>query len=160
MQLGVLLEFMDVCRNYSGFGMGFVVVRAFCQWRRLPKAAAFTLAALRRDMDGPMLVVAPRPEDARRLHEQLVAWCGEDDGLLQFAESEILPFERLDSDMETVHQRLQVLSAVASAGSDIDAQDRQDGERGPMVVASVGALNAANTWARCYGGEQLYATAR
>ena len=79
------------------------------------KAAAFTLATLRQDVDTPTLVVAPRPEDARRLHEQLLAWCGDDEGLLHFPESEILPFERLDSDVETVHQRLRVLAAVAAA---------------------------------------------
>ena len=140
MTLGVLLEFMDGVPEYCRLRDGIRGSSRRLTVEAPAKAAAFTLAALRRDMDGPMLVVAPRPEDARRLHEQLVAWCGEDDRLLHFAESEILPFERLDSDMETVHQRLQVLSAVASAGSDIDAQDRQDGERGPMVVASVGAL--------------------
>ena len=118
------------------------------------KAAAFTLATLRQDVDTPTLVVAPRPEDARRLHEQLLAWCGDDEGLLHFPESEILPFERLDSDVETVHQRLRVLAAVASTVSDIDVQDGKDNlsltpalsqrERGQtgavMVVASVGAL--------------------
>ena len=127
------------------------------------KAAAFTLATLRRDVDVPTLVVAPRPEDARRLHEQLLAWCGDDEGLLHFPESEILPFERLDSDVETVHQRLRVLAAVASIVSDIDVRDGEDKEsnyphpfgklragssplpsrgkgHGLMVVASVGAL--------------------
>ena len=127
------------------------------------KAAAFTLATLRRDVDVPTLVVAPRPEDARRLHEQLLAWCGDDEGLLHFPESEILPFERLDSDVETVHQRLRVLAAVASTVSDRDVQDGEDKESnyphpfgklragssllpsrgkrdGLMVVASVGAL--------------------
>ena len=127
------------------------------------KAAAFTLATLRQDVDTPTLVVAPRPEDARRLHEQLLAWCGDDEGLLHFPESEILPFERLDSDVETVHQRLRVLAAVASTVSDIDVQDGKDKEsnyphpfgklragssplpsrgkgHGLMVVASVGAL--------------------
>ena len=127
------------------------------------KAAAFTLATLRQDVDTPTLVVAPRPEDARRLHEQLLAWCGDDEGLLHFPESEILPFERLDSDVETVHQRLRVLAAVASTVSDIDVQDGEDKESnyphpfgklragssplpsrgkrdGLMVVASVGAL--------------------
>ena len=116
------------------------------------KAAAFTLAALRRDIDAPALVVVPRPEDARRLHEQILAWCGDDNGLLHFAESEILPFERLDSDAETIQQRLRALSSI-------DAEDGRDEreldddslplpnlppsrERGQevMVVASVGAL--------------------
>ena len=119
------------------------------------KAAAFTLAALRRNIDAPALVVAPRPEDARRLHEQLLTWCGDDEGLLHFAESEILPFERLDSDAETVHQRLRALSNInAQDGRDgRDERERDDDSpahpnpspsRGKgqavMVVASVGAL--------------------
>ncbi len=133
MTLGVLRDLMDGVPEYCRLrdelrsGARRLAVEAPA------KAAAFTLGTLRRDVDAPMLVVAPRPEDARRLHEQLVAWCGEDAGLMHFAESEILPFERLDSDVETVHQRLRVLS-------NIDGQDEQDGYRGVIVVASVGAL--------------------
>ena len=163
MTLGILRGVMDgvpeYCRLRDGVRGGARRLTA-----EVPaKAAAFTLATLRRDVDAPTLVVAPRPEDARRLHEQLLAWCGDDEGLLHFPESEILPFERLDSDVETVHQRLRVLAAVASTVSDIDVQDGQDKEsnyphpfgklragsspppsRGKghalMVVASVGAL--------------------
>ena len=134
MTLGVLRDLMDgvpeYCRLRDELRGGA---------RRLSvevptKAAAFTLGTLRRDVDAPMLVVAPRPEDARRLHEQLVAWCGEDAGLLHFPESEILPFERLDSDMETVHQRLRVLAGIATEGT--EGTDVP----GVMVVASVGAM--------------------
>ena len=155
MTLGILRGVMDgvpeYCRLRDGVRGGARRLTA-----EVPaKAAAFTLATLRRDVDAPTLVVAPRPEDARRLHEQLLAWCGDDEGLLHFPESEILPFERLDSDVETVHQRLRVLAAVASTVSDIDVQDGEDKslsltpalsqrERGQtgavMVVASVGAL--------------------
>ena len=155
MTLGILRGVMDgvpeYCRLRDGVRGGARRLTA-----EVPaKAAAFTLATLRRDVDVPTLVVAPRPEDARRLHEQLLAWCGDDEGLLHFPESEILPFERLDSDVETVHQRLRVLAAVASTVSDIDVQDGKDKESnyphpsplpsrgkrdGLMVVASVGAL--------------------
>ena len=163
MTLGILRGVMDgvpeYCRLRDGVRGGARRLTA-----EVPaKAAAFTLATLRRDVDAPTLVVAPRPEDARRLHEQLLAWCGDDEGLLHFPESEILPFERLDSDVETVHQRLRVLAAVASTVSDIDVQDGEDKEsnyphpfgklragssplasrgkgHGLMVVASVGAL--------------------
>ena len=154
MTLGILRGVMDgvpeYCRLRDGVRGGARRLTA-----EVPaKAAAFTLATLRRDVNAPTLVVAPRPEDARRLHEQLLAWCGDDEGLLHFPESEILPFERLDSDVETVHQRLRVLAAVASTVSDIDVQGGKDNlsltpalsrrERGQtravMVVASVGAL--------------------
>ena len=45
-----------------------------------------------------------------------------------------MPFERLDSDMETVHQRLRVLEGIATEGT-----KGTDGT-GVLVVASVGAL--------------------
>ena len=73
--LGVLRDLMDgvseYCRLRDGLKSGArrLAVDAPAQ------AAAFTLGTLWRDVDAPMLVVAPRPEDARRLHEQLVAWC-------------------------------------------------------------------------------------
>ena len=134
MTLGVLRELMDGVPEYRRLRNDMRKGARRLSVEAPAKAAAFTLATLRRDVDAPTLVVAPRPEDARRLHEQLAAWCGDDTGLLHFAESEILPFERLDSDIETVQQRLSVLARV----SDIDAQDRQDG--GLLVVASVGAL--------------------
>ena len=124
MTLGILRGVMDgvpeYCRLRDGVRGGARRLTA-----EVPaKAAAFTLATLRRDVDVPTLVVAPRPEDARRLHEQLLAWCGDDEGLLHFPESEILPFERLDSDVETVHQRLRVLAAVAAARDDGAPFDR------------------------------------
>ncbi len=130
MTLGVLRDLMDEVPEYCRLRDKLTGAACMLTVETPAKAAAFTLGTLRRDVDASMLVVAPRPEDARRLHEQLVAWCGDDAGLLHFAESEILPFERLDSDMETVHQRLRVLSNI----------DERDGDRKVMVVASVGAL--------------------
>ena len=121
MTIGVLREFLDCVPEYCGIKNELRRGARRMAMEAPAKSVAFTLGTLRRDVDAPMLVVAPRPEDARRLHEQLVAWCGDDTGLLHFAESEILPFERLDSDTETVHQRLRVLSEVSNV-------DRQDGE--------------------------------
>ena len=166
--LGVLRDLMDGAPEYRRLRDGMRGGARRLTVEAPAKAAAFTLATLRRDVNAPVLVVAPRPEDARRLHEQLVAWCGEDAGLLHFAESEILPFERLDSDMETVHQRLRVLEGIATEGTKgtdgagvmaglategtkgtdgtgvmtglaIDGTKGTDGT-GVMVVASVGAL--------------------
>ena len=114
MTLGVLRDLMDGVPEYCRLRDGVREGRRRLMVETPAKAAAFTLGTLLRDVAAPMLVVAPRPEDARRLHEQLVAWCGEDASLLHFAESEILPFERLDSDTETVQQRLRVLSMLTN----------------------------------------------
>ena len=78
----------------------------------LADAVPFVLSALSGRLRGPMLVIAPGPEDARRLHEQLVIWTGQEEAVLHFPETETLPFERLVSDIDTTHQRLRTLSRV------------------------------------------------
>ena len=95
----------------------------------LSEAVPFLLATVWRDVGRPMLVVTPRPEDARKLHDQLLVWGGEDRGVLQFPETEALPFERLASDLDTIHARIRTLSALAAGG-----------RRTPLVVASTAAL--------------------
>ncbi len=94
----------------------------------LPSAKALVLGTLWREMHVPLLVVAPRPEDARRLYDQLRSYWGDDAPVHHFAELEALPFERLTVDSSTTHQRLQALAALVGVYS-------QQGP--PLVVASV-----------------------
>ena len=110
-----------------------------------PSAAPFTLAALRRNLTAPALIVAPRPDDARRLRDQIAAWQDSHNDTLHFPESEILPFERLDSDAETLHERIRTLAALASYYDAHDAPAPDDNgvsprNPPPLVVASVSAL--------------------
>ena len=92
-------------------------------------AVPFTLATLWQGIAVPTLVIAPRPEDARRLQDQLLLWSGQHAPVLHFPETETLPYERLVSDVGTVHQRLRTLSALAKADDDA-----------PIVVTSAAAL--------------------
>ena len=93
----------------------------------------FTLSTLWQGLGTPTLVVAPQAEDARRLHEQLLVWSGAEELVLHFPEFETLPFERMVSDVDTVHQRLGVLLALA-------------GERaGPQIVVASAAAVAQKT---------------
>ena len=78
---------------------------------------------------GPLLVITPRPEDARRLHDQLLTYLGEDRPVYLLPEPEVLPFERLAVDAHTTNQRLAALAALARSG---------DGDYFPVVVTSVG----------------------
>ncbi len=95
----------------------------------LPDAVPFVVANLWRDLGLPVLVVVPRPDDARRLHEHLMSWSGDDDSVLHFPETETLAYERLVSDVDTVQQRLRTLARLTD-------------EHGspPLVVASTTAL--------------------
>ena len=75
----------------------------------------------------PMLVVAPEPERARKLMEQLSVWLPPGTPLYLFAEPDGLPYERLAPDPATVQERLRVLLGLGQAEA-------------PVVVASAWAL--------------------
>ena len=107
------------------------------------------IAALYRQMrrvrhrKGTLLVIAPRPDDARRLHDQLLGWLGEDAPVHLLPEPEVLPFERLAVDANTGNQRLAALAALAQAsnegrraGSETDAECPSVS---PVVVCSIGS---------------------
>ena len=96
-------------------------------------ARAAFVACLARRRPGPVLVVTPRPEDARRLHDQLLSWLGDEAPVYLLPEPEVLPFERLAVDANTGNQRLEALSALSAAR---DAGAKCDP---PLVVSSVGS---------------------
>ena len=118
-------QYGDLCRSIQG-GQSRARVRV------LPEALPFLVGALWRQIRSPVLLLVPRSEEARRLHENLLTWCGDDASVLHFPEGETLPFERLLSDQVTIHERLRTLSVL------IDAS-RPEGEP-PLVVASVAAM--------------------
>ena len=95
----------------------------------LSEAAPFALAEVRRVLETPVLVVAPRPEDARRLYEQVLLWAGDESTVLHFPEAETLPFERLVPDFDTSQRRIHTLWSLA-----------QEKGPAPMVIASVAAV--------------------
>ena len=93
------------------------------------------IAALWLQRKVPMLVITPRPEDARRLHDQLLTYLGEDQAVFLLPEPEVLPFERLAVDAYTSNQRLAALAALAAA--QIDGQEISSPT--PLVVSAIGA---------------------
>ncbi|MBI4339999.1 MAG: DEAD/DEAH box helicase, partial [Chloroflexi bacterium] len=97
----------------------------------LGAARALLLGALWQELRGPVLVVTPLPEDARRLYDQLTGYWGESLPIYHFAELEALPFERLTPDSATVHQRLRALGALAGVYHD---------QPSPLVVTSASGV--------------------
>jgi transcription-repair coupling factor (superfamily II helicase) len=75
-------------------------------------AKAAALAALLSPESGPSHVVTGRGSRAQLLAEELASWLGDGRRVLLFPERDVLPFERLSPDPETVRQRLVVLSAL------------------------------------------------
>ena len=125
-------EFSDSLKNAISGETPEVTVRQGAR-------AAF-IASLARRAAAPTLVITPRPEDARRLHDQLLSWLGEDSPVHLLPEPEVLPFERLAVDANTGNQRLATLSALASARcSDSPDSGGEGGSEAPVAVCSIGA---------------------
>src|SRR5437870_1187390 len=60
----------------------------------LGAARPYLLATLQQDFPRPIVVVAPRTEQALQLFRALVSWSASPGDVLYFPESESLPFER------------------------------------------------------------------
>ena len=101
-------------------------------------ARPYLISAIWHHTEAPVLAIVPQPEDARRLHDQLLTYLGEDAPVHLFPEPEVLPFERLVADVATNNQRMLALAAFARAG---DGALAAAGEniRAPLVVASTPA---------------------
>ena len=93
------------------------------------------IAALWLQKKVPLLVITPRPEDARRLHDQLLTYLGEKSPIFLLPEPEVLPFERLAADASTGNQRLAALAALAEARVRRSEEDSNP----PLVVTGIGA---------------------
>ncbi|MBI4298552.1 MAG: transcription-repair coupling factor [Chloroflexi bacterium] len=119
-----LPQYRSVCQSLEGYK------RANAQLSK--EATPFVVGALWKKLGVPVLILVPRPEEARRLHDQLLTWCGEDN-LFHFPETETLPFERLISDAATVHQRIRTLASLSKVAEDPD--------RAPLIIASVSAVS-------------------
>ena len=98
------------------------------------------LGALWQTARRPILAITPRLEDARRLHDQLLTYLGDDAPAYLLPEPEVLPFERLAVDARTANQRLAALAALANYGdANPDDADSAADDRGnpPLVITSV-----------------------
>ena len=98
----------------------------------LSAAKPYLIAALYQDLKLPMIVITARPEEAKKLYEQLQSWCPPSARLVRFPEFEFTPYEYSASyPTTTMVERLQALASLAfPEATDIchrrhsDAQDK------------------------------------
>ena len=105
----------------------------------LEAARPYIISALWHHLGVPIVVIVPRPEDARRLHGQLLSYLGEQEPVYHFPEPEVLPYERLEADVATSNQRMLALEALLSAQAPTSTQGAAAASRPPVVVASTAA---------------------
>ena len=90
----------------------------------------FIIAALHQGLNLPLLVVVAQPESAKRLYDELQAWCPGSTFLQFFPETDFLDGKYLESDAITIAERLRTLSALTLC-RDISADERR-----PLIVSS------------------------
>jgi transcription-repair coupling factor (superfamily II helicase) len=116
------------------------IVEQLSAWQRgtgawlapsLPVAArSFLLAALQADLRAPLLVITPRADDARHLHEQLLVWSAHAEAVLLYPDPDTLPYERTPAGDLSGWQRMAILARLS--GLDVNARDAD----APHVVVS------------------------
>ncbi len=139
MYLHTLLPFISNSHPFQAFLAGLQQSAesskesAFPRLSVLDAAQPAFLSALHSVLGRPMLLVTAKPHDARRMHEELVAWSPFPARILLFPESDALPYERISPDQETTGERMNVLTWLVT-GSAARAH-------GPLLlVASVRSL--------------------
>lgn len=129
MKIGKLLELL---REVSAYGrlldrLAHDGARALV----LDEAKPYLVAALASHLRCPLLVVTVRPEDSRKLAEQVSAWLGGRTVRLM-PEPDALPYQRVSPDSSTELEKIQVLSALSH---------REINTEPPLVIASTPALS-------------------
>jgi transcription-repair coupling factor (superfamily II helicase) len=81
----------------------------------LDAARPYLIAALYEELDLPIVVVTSQPESARKLHEQLRAWCSSSAELHRLPELDFLPYDssQLSAVSYQMIERLRALAALA-----------------------------------------------
>jgi transcription-repair coupling factor (superfamily II helicase) len=75
-------------------------------------AKPYLIAALYRDLRMPIIVITSKADNANKLKEQIVAWCGSDSNIDLFPEPDRLPYQRVSTDNFSENERIRVLSGL------------------------------------------------
>ena len=129
MKLGVLKSFLEAVPQYRRLVESLAQPQVNARAQVISDATPFVLSTLWQSLELPVLVIVPRTEDARVLHEQASIWSDQAEDVIHYPETETLPFERLVSDADTIHQRLRTLFRLTD-------RDRPP----PLMVASATAI--------------------
>ena len=131
----------------------------------LDAAKPYLIACLYEELNVPIMVVAAQPETARKLHEQLRAWCSPSAGLHRLPELDFLPYDKsqLSAVSYQMIERLRALttlalylpdhppatllrpdeSGLAMTAETLHCNDEKEGmnvDKPPLVVASALAI--------------------
>jgi transcription-repair coupling factor (superfamily II helicase) len=97
-------------------------------------AKPFIIAALHNELNLPVLVIVAQPESAKRLYDELQAWCPSSALIQSFPEADFLAGEYSASDVAATTERLRTLSVLTIC------RDMSADNRNPLVISSALAM--------------------
>jgi len=112
--LSCLLSLLKETRSYRQLAEQLATARGEQRVVILDAAKPYLIAALYEELDLPVMVITAHPEEAKKLYEQLQAWCMPSANLLQFPELDFSPYAHFASySSNTMMERLQALATLA-----------------------------------------------
>jgi len=81
-------------------------------WRVIEAARPALVAAWQQDWPGPLVVLVGRPEDARFVADQVRAWSARPQDVLYFPPPDVLFYDHIPWEAETIHARVSVLARL------------------------------------------------
>jgi len=93
MNLSCLLSLLKEMPSYRQLVDELSIVKGDRKASILDTAKPYLIAALYEELDLPIMVVTGQPESARKLYEQLRAWCSPSAELHRLPELDFLPYD-------------------------------------------------------------------
>jgi transcription-repair coupling factor (superfamily II helicase) len=155
MNLSLLLSLLKEMPAYRQLVGELSTVKGEHKATILDAAKPYLIAALYEELNVPLMVVTGQPENARKLHEQLRAWCSHSAGLHRLPELDFLPYDssQLSAVSYQMMERLRALATLALYQSSrppprllrhaVPRNDKQEGIKGdkpPLIVTSALAI--------------------
>jgi transcription-repair coupling factor (superfamily II helicase) len=133
MNLSLLLSLLKEMPAYRQLVGGLSTVKGEYKATILDTVKPYLIAALYEELDLPLMVVTGQPESARKLHEQLRAWCPPSAELYRLPELDFLPYgsSQLSAVSYQMMERLRALATLALY---------EESDRPPLVVTSALAI--------------------
>ena len=133
LDLSRLLSLLNEAPAYRQLVEGLSTIEREHEAIVLSAAKPYLIAALYENLNLPLMVVTAQPEAARKLHDQLRAWCSPGAELRRLPELDFLPYDRSQTPPVSYQmiERLRTLTALAL---------REHDGRPPLVVTSALAI--------------------
>ena len=115
MNLSLLLSLLQEVTAYRQLVRELSTIKGERKAIILDAAKAYLITALYKELDLPFMVVTSQPEGARKLHEQLRAWCSPSAELHRLPELDFLPYSSSQPSAVSYQmiERLRTLATLA-----------------------------------------------